>query len=455
MPRRPARYCVAILFALSAFVALTAQAEAKKSGKVLVVCKHGCKYKTIQDAVDASGKNATIKVEPGKYVEGVIAKGKKHDGLTIKGTDKNPKKVILEGKNAKADDGGVANNGIEATNIKGFTVMNLTVRNFAANGIFVRDSNPMNGDTSSSCSDYLMKNIFASYNRAYGLYAFGCAGGRMTKSTGVGHGDSAFYVGATPPLPKPDWTKLDHLDGHGNVQGYTGTNARWIEITQSNFYNNGLGVVPNTLDSEPYEPATDYKIHHNAIFWNNYNYFLPNSKVKTVSDGLGEIDGQTIQFPTGVGIIVLGAEGSKIYDNDIFGNFKWGVAVVSNPLNEGDNAISNNTEVTGNRFGRNGTDTNAFDLFSQGSGKGNCFSDNGTVTLEPSPLTPDATLYPPCPSPDVGTGNSDGDLVQFADLAGYVTTTPPENQECAWVKHSHPAYKDYKPEEVTPGPSCP
>ena len=29
-----------------------------------------------------------------------------------------------------------------------------------------------------------MKNLDASFNRAYGLFAFGCAGGRITKSVG-------------------------------------------------------------------------------------------------------------------------------------------------------------------------------------------------------------------------------------------------------------------------------
>lgn len=450
---------IAVLVAALSFTASTANAGkggkgGKGKGKQYVVCKHGCKYKSVQDAVDDSGRNAVVKVEPGKYVEGVLVRGAKHAGLTITGTSKNPKKVILEGKNAKSPAGGPAQHGIEAINVPGLTIKNMTARNFAANGFFVRDSNASETDKKFGCRDYLLKNLFASYNRAYGLYAFGCKGGRMTRSTGIGHGDSAFYVGATPRLKKPDWTKLDHLDGHGNVQGYTGTNARWIEITESNFYNNGIGIVPNTLDSEPYEPATTGRIHNNNIFWNNYNYFLPQSKVKTISGGLGEIGGQTINFPTGVGVIVLGAVGYRVYDNNIFGNFKWGVAIVSNPLNEGDNAISVGNETIDNSFGRGGTDPNAVDLFSQGSGTGNCFSANGAVTMDPSSSTPNNVLYPPCPAPGVGTGDSLGDAEQFGDLVGYVTTTPPENQECSWTKSEHPPFKKYKPQEV-PGANCP
>ena len=168
-------------------------ASAKKKEKV-EVCKHGCDYRTIQDAVDATGKNAVINVHPGKYKEGVRIVGKKHNGLTIQGTGKNPKKVILEGKNAKDPEGQPANNGIEADGVNGVRVLNLWARNYLANGIFIH------GDSVSgkACNGYLMKNLRVSFNRAYGLFAFNCIGGRMTKSVGYGHGDSAFYVGETP-----------------------------------------------------------------------------------------------------------------------------------------------------------------------------------------------------------------------------------------------------------------
>ncbi len=106
----------------------------------------------------------------------------------------------------------------------------------------------------------------------------------MTKSEGYGHGDSAFYVGASPPQNNPKTTRLDHLESYENVLGFSGTNARYLVIEKSNFYNNGVGVVPNTLDSEPFEPAADSVIRNNNIFWNNFNYFLPNSRVKTVSE---------------------------------------------------------------------------------------------------------------------------------------------------------------------------
>ncbi len=435
---------------------------AKKKGnknKTFVVCKNGCKYKTIQKAVDKAKKTKkpTIKIKPGKYKEGVIVEGHKYNGISFIGKGKNPKKVILEGKNAKGPDG-LAQNGIEAIDVNKVTIKNMWARNYATNGFFVRDSAPA-PDTKIDCKDYVMKDLIASDNRAYGMYAFGCAGGKITDSEGSGHGDSAFYIGGTPIQNNPKTTVLTRLDAHENVLGYSGTNSRYIEITNSDWYNNGIGLVPNTLDSEPFEPSTGGVIRNNNIFWNNFNYFLPNSGVDTISNGLGTIGEATIQYPTGVGIALFGATDWLVENNQIFGNFKWGSAAFSDPFNTGDDAISTGNQFISNANGRGGTDTNAVDFWIDGSGSGNCFEGNVSSTFDPSGGATNEELYPECPAPagptPGATGTSFGEGEQLGELIGYATTDPPENQECSWTQHPHPPFEDFEPVDVTPGPDCP
>ena len=101
-----------------------------------------------------------------------------------------------------------------------------------------------------------MKNLVAGFNRSYGLYVLKCIGGRMTQSVGFGNGDSAFYVGGTPFQTHPVQTLVDHDIGYETVLGYSGTNSKYVVIRDSEFYNNGAGIVPNTLKSEPFEPAS-------------------------------------------------------------------------------------------------------------------------------------------------------------------------------------------------------
>ena len=420
------------------------QAEASgPSREVFTVCKRGCRYRKIQAAVNASDRNDLIRVKPGKYVEGVIIEGHKHDGLTIRGTGR-PRQTILEGKNAQTPDG-LAQNGIEATKVNGLRLLNMWARNYVTNGFFIHDG----------CRGYLMKNLRASFNRAYGMYAFNCIGGRITRSVGWGHGDSAFYIGQTPPQQNPKWTLLDHNKAHTNVLGYSGTNSRYVRITDSLYYNNGVGIVPNTLDSEKFEPSETGIIENNYIFWNNFNYFLPASPVETVSDGLGEVPGLgTIQYPTGAGVVLLGTTNWRVRDNDIFGNFMWGVMTVSNPFNDDNNAIPRGNRMENNRMGRGGTDTNAWDFIHDGSGSGNCWSNNNSSTFDPG-TEPDAVLYPSCPQP-TGPDQAADINGNFGQIAAYVTTDPPDNQECSWTKHSHPAFRGLKPLSIPGGEEgCP
>ena len=154
---------------------------------------------------------------------------------------------------------------------------------YAANGFFITGANAKH-----PCKGYLMKNLIAGFDHAYGMYVFECIGGRMTQSTGYGNGDSGFYIGGTPFQKKPVWSSVDHDTAYENVLGYSGTNSKYVKITNGMFYNNGAGIVPNTLASEPFQPATDGIIANNKIFWNNFDYYLPGSPVKTVSSGLAD-----------------------------------------------------------------------------------------------------------------------------------------------------------------------
>jgi hypothetical protein len=416
--------------AITAACALAAPvAQAKK---VLTVCKHGCIYTTIQKAVNASGRKATIKVKPGKYVEGVIVSGHKHDGLHIIGTGKKASAVLLEGKNARGP-GGPAQNGIDGENVNNLVLENMKAEHYPANGFFIN-----------TCHGYLMKNLVAGFNHSYGLYVFKCVGGRMTRSVGFGNGDSAFYVGGTPFEKHPVTTTLDHDTGYENVLGYSGTNSKYIVIRDSEFYNNGAGVVPNTLESEPDQPATSGLIEHNLIYWNNFDYYRPGSPVSTVSGGVGT---KRANYPIGAGVILFGTTGWVVKDNSIFGNFLWGGAAFSDPTNTSGKAENNRNRFIDNKMGGRFKDANGFDFYNDGSGKGTCFQNNGAgVTLDTSTTEPTSQLYPSCPN-SFGTGTTTADPTQFGKLAAVVLANPPTSQEQYWHVHKHPKRKGRKPFE--------
>jgi hypothetical protein len=402
------------------------------SSKTFVVCKHGCRYTTIQSAVNASGKGATVQIKPGTYSEGVLVQGHKHDGLTIEGVGKTPSAVYLNGTNARVQ-GNPAQNAIEGDKVNNLSLENMKEQHYKANGFFIQ-----------SCKGYLMKNLIAGFNHAYGLYVYQCVGGRMTQSTGYGNGDSGFYIGGTPFQKKPVWSSVDHDTAYENVLGYSGTNSKYVKITSGMFYNNGAGVAPNTLASEPFQPATDGIIANNKIFWNNFDYYLPGSPVKTVSSGLATLDGVTANYPIGAGILMFGTTGWVAKNNQIFGNWLWGVGAFSNPLTNV-NAINDGNRIINNQMGANGKDLNGTDLFNDGSGKGTCFQGNGThPTLVASSTAPNNVLYPSCPS-TAGTGSVTGDATQQALLISIATANPPATMNTFWTRHPQIAIKGITP----------
>jgi hypothetical protein len=471
-------------------------AQANKAPKKMVfeACKHGCRYRTIQKAVDAAGSfkfgspqtKVVVAIRPGKYVEGVVVDGterkKDYDGLTIEGTKKNRTKTILEGKNAKGELG-AAQNGIEAISVDGLVMRNMWARNYQSNGFFVHASN----EEHQHCDGYTMDNLLASGNRSYGLFAKNCLGGKMINSAGYHQGDSAFYVGetpcdkkgwnvygSTPCQKKPQWTLLKNDRSYENVLGYSGTNSKYVKIVESAFFNNGAGIVPNTLDSEGYEPNGWNIIERNDVFWNNYNYFLAGSAFHTVSEGLGELAGETVNYPTGVGIISFGGDNNVIRRNNVFGNYKWGIASFSAPgeafeANQGDEGKNVNNQFTENTMGREGADPNGeYDFFNDDTGGGNCWSGNNTIaSFAPgNGSVPLSQIYPACPQTPVAYSSvrslntTAGLQVILTDVGnpktilGYAGSAPAQNQQCSWVRRvpTHPEFQTYKPVEVVPKP---
>jgi parallel beta-helix repeat protein len=463
--------------------------------KTFEACRHGCHYRTIQKAVDAAGsyafknKGAKVKVaiRPGKYVEGVVVDGsetkKDFDGMVIEGTKKDRKRTILEGKNARGELG-AAQNGIEAISVDGLVLKNMWARNYQSNGFFIHASN----EEGQHCDGYTMDNLLASDNRSYGLFAKNCLGGKMINSAGYHQGDAAFYVGETPcdskkwnvfdntPCQKkPVYTLLKNDEGYENVLGYSGTNSKYVRIIENAFYNNGAGIVPNTLDSEGYEPNGWNVIERNDVFWNNYNYFLAGSKFKTVSEGLGELGGHPVNYPTGVGIILYGSDEDVVRGNQVFGNYKWGIASFASPgetfvANEGNEGKNVNNEIVENVMGREGADPNGeYDMWTDDTGGGNCWGANSAnSSFAPGNGSAGlAAIYPTCPqakveyaaakSINLNAGLQIKSLSETGDpstILGYAGTSPAANQQCSWVRRvpTHPSFQKYKPVEVTPQP---
>ena len=208
---------------------------------------------------------------------------------------------------------------------------------------------------------------------------------------------------------------------------------RYVTITRGQWYNNGLGIVPNALDSEKWPPPEQNVIADNDVFWNNFNYFAGAPfEVRQGAKGLA--------YPVGSGILLYGSQGTTIENNRVFGHFLVGIgAVDAIELRDENQAAIRGLTVRGNAFGRDGTDLNNYDLFYPGAIRGantdNCFAGN-TGVQKTLPL--DGATLKPCPF----RGSIPLDGGAFATASSWLTDT---THTAAWVQHDHPPYEGITP----------
>jgi len=282
-------------------------------GATLKVCRQkGCKYRTISSAVSKASGGDTIRVAAGTYKEGVKILGSRYDGLRLVGDPSKPRSVVIELKGVK---GSAAQNGVIINGADGVEVNGFYARHYRGNGFFA-----VNVD------DYTFRNLVAGYGGVYGIYGYNSKGGEISNSEAFYNNDSGFYIGQTPPQTKPKRSIVTHLRAWGNVLGWSGTNMRYVTITKSDWYDNGLGIVPSALSSEKYAPPTDNVITRNRVFWNNFNYYA-GAPFKLKPEATGDTP-----YPVGTGILLFGSQDTLVEKNRIYGNWLAGFGSVEQVL---------------------------------------------------------------------------------------------------------------------------
>ena len=278
--------------------------------------------------------------------------GHRHDGLTIQGTKKNAKKVVLRARTPRIRKVSPPTTGSRASNVDDVRILQHDRAQVPRQRLLRRrlqrlpDEEPAarRSTAPTACSPSTARRADDQVGRL-----------RPRRLGLLRRRDAARRT-------KPKWTRLDHLDGYENVLGYSGTNSKYVKITNSNFYNNGAGVVPNTLDSRALSSRTPTGSSRTTTSSGTTSTTsCPNSKVQTVSNGgLGEVGGEHDQLPDRRR---RGSARRRRLDRSRQPDLRQlqvgrrgGLRPVGN---EGDNAISTNNQFINNLMGRGGTDTNA------------------------------------------------------------------------------------------------
>ena len=386
------------------------QSAPKGPHRTLEVGKHK-KFHSIQKAVDAAKAGDTVKIADGTYRESVKITGAGKRYIRLIGNKANPAKVVLDGSRLKA---AKAQNAIMVNSADQVTVQGLTVDHWKGNGVFLLN-----------VTGYLVDKVHAFHDGTYGIYAFNSKGGTMSNSVGAWNNDSGFYIGQTPVQSNPIRSMVVNDKSYGNTLGFSGTNMRYVTITRGEWFDNGIGIVPNALDSEKFAPPEDNVISDNDIYWNNFDYYrgAPFVNSRSSTDG--------VPFPVGVGVFIFGGRRTLVENNRIVGNYLSGVAMFQQILlKQTDAQQLQGNVIRSNAFGKDGTDLNGRDLFYDGDGSGNCFEGNTGVHAT---LPDDPETFPACAG--VGANKLSTDMQQTA--VNWAVGDP--THEANWIVSPHAA----------------
>jgi parallel beta-helix repeat protein len=331
----------------------TQQAGAKSPARVVEV-RPG---ESIQEAVDKAGRNGVVRIYPGTYHENVLVI---HHGVTIEGVIRNGKRPVLDGRNLLPDAiSGLGND---------FKVMNLEIRNYQGNGVVVHKAR-----------NVVYRNLILHNTGLYGVYPIECDGVLVEDCKVSGARDAGIYVGQSRNIV------VRRNEAFQNVTGIEIENCVNAIVEDNYVHNNTGGILVFLLPFNPSKVQDGCIVRRNRVINNNTpNFADPEAIVSNVLKGTG--------------IMLLAADNTEVYENEIVGNGTFGIMTIGlrqifpapTPLDVDPNPDGN--RIYNNTLRDNGKDPDErlkrfgvppVDLLWDMTGKGNTWNQ------------PDATRFPP------------------------------------------------------------
>jgi parallel beta-helix repeat protein len=316
---------------------------------------------TIQAAVDVANPGDTVRVPPGVYHENVLVA---KDNITIEGS----RGAILDGTGLTGS--GITVRSLDSSaRINGFRLTGLRIQNYVRNGVILN-----------RVDHYQIDHAEFADNLAYGIFPIRSSDGLIEFNKVSGSDDTGIYIGQSSDAVIQNNHVTDCTVG---ISAEVSSN---IVVQDNKVMNNTIGMLAAVLPGLSVTETTNIQITRNL--------FIRNNRPNPVSDPTDILS----QLPSGVGILIFGADQVSVTDNKVMDNNSAGIAVVQvlpalASLDPRIEPFPDQNKIRGNVVLSNGSNPDPKiaplppgDLLWDLSGTGNCWSDNVYKTSVPMPL---------------------------------------------------------------------
>ena len=346
---------VSLLILLS--ITITSAYSVRAQSNVMVVTT------TIQAAVDAAQPGDTVRVPPGTYHENVFVT---KDNITIEGS----LGAILDGTGVSGTSGVTVRSLTPLARINGFRLTGLRIENYVRNGVILN-----------RVDNYQIDHGQYVDNLAYGIFPIRSTHGVIEFNQVSGSNDTGIYIGQSSGAVIRKNLVTDCTVGI-NVEVSTN-----ITVQDNKVMDNTIGMFAAVLPGLSVTETRDIQI--------SGNLFRRNNRPNPVTDPMDILS----PLPSGIGLLVFGADHVTVSDNKVLENNSAGVALIQVPpamaaLDLRIDPFPDHNLVIGNVVMLNGGNPDPKiaplppgDLIWDLSGIGNCWSHNTYKTSFP-PLLP-------------------------------------------------------------------
>jgi hypothetical protein len=349
--------------------------------------------------------------------------------LVVEGLGRRARDVVIEGDRKKPDV-------VRADRADGFQLRNVTVEQGAYNAIDVVETN-----------GFRLSKLVARNTYHYGILTFTSDHGLYEDIEAYGNGDSGVYPGSGPETHCRGFgIEIRRVNSYGNTLGASGTAGNGTWTHDSEFHDNSAGIANDSFASgHPGMPQDCSKWTRNDIHANNWDIFRDDNEAycnsTTFEQRRKDVVCPVFQVVIGVGFMLYGVNENTFAENHIYDQWRsavrlFGVPSVArgetNPAKLLDTSHGN--KFTGNTFGvapDGAVKPNGLDVFWDEQGLRNCWE--GNATAPGKGVTSDPPGLPTCRSG--GSLNPAGNPLKLAADLPCISWNPKTNPDppgCTW-----------------------